>query len=96
LAVYKFECELKWRLPENLLINCALSWHPNTFVGQARGGGFAGASAGYGVGAGAALGGNVDESGANGGLGSEAHARGASKKTVQLSQTPQQQQQVCH
>lgn len=66
------------------------------FAGRSRGGAFAGASAGYGVGASAALGGNVDEYGGAGGLGSEAHARGISTKTVKLSQTPQQPQQVCH
>lgn len=66
------------------------------FAGRSRGGAFAGASAGYGVGASAALGGNVDEYGGAGGLGSEAHAGGISTKTVKLSQTPQQPQQVCH
>lgn len=55
---------------------------------------FIGASAGYGVGASAALGGNVDGVGASGGLGSEAHARGVSTKTVKLSQTPQHPHQV--
>lgn len=67
--------------------------------GQTRGGLYAGASGGYGVGASAALGGNVDENGAAGGSGAEAHARGVSTKTVKLSQTPQQPQrphQVCH
>lgn len=65
-------------------------------TGQTKGGLYAGASAGYGVGASAALGGNVDESGGAGGLGSEAHAGGISTKTVKLSQTPQQPYQVCH
>lgn len=46
------------------------------------------------MGASAALGGNVDESGTFGGLGSEAHARGVSTKTVKLSQTPQFPHQV--
>lgn len=55
---------------------------------------FLGASAGYGVGASAALGGNVDEVGTSGGLGSEAHARGVSSKTVILSQSPQHPRQV--
>lgn len=63
--------------------------------GQTKGGLYAGASAGYGVGASAALGGNVNEAGAAGGSGAEAHARGVSTKTVKLSQTPHQPQ-VCH
>lgn len=61
----------------------------NYSTGQTKGGLYAGASAGYGVGASAALGGNVDETGAAGGSGAEAHARGLSTKTVKLSQTPQ-------
>lgn len=65
-------------------------------IGNAKGGGYAGASAGYGVGASAAIGGKVDEHGSAGGEGSEAHAGGISTKTVILSQSPQQQPQVCH
>lgn len=64
--------------------------------GLTKGGLYAGATGGYGVGASAALGGNVDGSGAYGGSGAEAHAGGISTKTVKLSQTPQYPQQVCH
>lgn len=65
-------------------------------TGRARGGAYAGASAGYGVGSSAAIGGDTDEFGARGGIGSEAHANGISTKTVKLSQTPQQQPQIQH
>ena len=67
-----------------------------TLSGLTKGGLYAGATGGYGVGASAALGGNVDGSGASGGSGAEAHAGGVSTKTVKLSQTPQYPQQVCH
>lgn len=72
-------------------------WKQIEFSGQTRGGAFAGASAGYGVGAGAAIGGNTDENGGSGGIGSQAHAGRFNTKTVQLSRTPQQQpHQVRH
>lgn len=55
--------------------------------GRTAGGGYAGATAGHGVGASAAFGGGLDNVGGAGGLGAEAHSGGVSKKVVKLGQT---------
>lgn len=57
------------------------------WTGRTAGGAYAGASAGYGVGASAAIGGGLDDNGGHGGSGAEAHAGGISKKVVKLTQT---------
>lgn len=54
---------------------------------RTAGGGYAGATAGNGVGASAAFGGGLDNAGGAGGLGAEAHAGGVSKKVVKIGQT---------
>ncbi|KXJ83176.1 hypothetical protein RP20_CCG008416 [Aedes albopictus] len=54
---------------------------------RSAGGGYAGATAGNGVGASAAFGGGLNNAGGAGGLGAEAHALGTSKKVVKLGQT---------
>lgn len=54
---------------------------------RTAGGGYAGATAGNGVGASAAFGGGLDNAGGAGGLGAEAHAGGISKKVVKIGQT---------
>lgn len=54
---------------------------------RTAGGGYAGATAGNGVGASAAFGGGLDNAGGAGGLGAEAHAPGVSKKVVKIGQT---------
>lgn len=54
---------------------------------RSAGGGYAGATAGNGVGASAAFGGGLNNAGGAGGLGAEAHAPGTSKKVVKLGQT---------
>lgn len=54
---------------------------------RSAGGGYAGATAGNGVGASAAFGGSLNNAGGAGGLGAEAHAPGTSKKVVKIGQT---------
>lgn len=54
---------------------------------RSAGGGYAGATAGNGVGASAAFGGGLNNAGGAGGLGAEAHAPGTSKKVVKIGQT---------
>ncbi|XP_065077241.1 merozoite surface protein 2 isoform X3 [Ochlerotatus camptorhynchus] len=54
---------------------------------RTAGGGYAGATAGNGVGASAAFGGGLENAGGAGGLGAEAHAPGVSKKVVKIGQT---------
>lgn len=54
---------------------------------RTAGGGYAGATAGNGVGASAAFGGGLDNAGGAGGLGAEAHAAGVSKQVVKIGQT---------
>ncbi|XP_001663090.2 uncharacterized protein LOC5576988 isoform X1 [Aedes aegypti] len=54
---------------------------------RSAGGGYAGATAGSGVGTSAAFGGSLNNAGSAGGLGAEAHAPGTSKKVVKIGQT---------
>lgn len=54
---------------------------------RTSGGGYAGATAGHGVGASAAFGGTLNNEGSAGGLGAESHVPGTSNKVVEIGQT---------
>lgn len=57
------------------------------FIGRTSGGAYAGASAGSGVGASAAIGGGLDSTGSQGGVGAESHAGGVSKSVVKVAES---------